>query len=76
MELFTAIAEFFQQASWESFLKFWNTVPLRDAEFWKTFWNSLWPRDGQMSFLSYTFWVFLAICAVLYYLSPRTLKPV
>lgn len=37
MELFTAIAEFFQQASWESFLKFWNTVPLRDAEFWKTF---------------------------------------
>ena len=76
MELFTAIAEFFQQASWESFLKFWNTVPLRDAEFWKTFWNSLWPRDGQMSFLSYTFWVFLAICAVLYYLSPRPLKPV
>ena len=76
MDVITAILEFFQNASKESFLKFWNTAPLTDSAFWQTFWDSLWTREGAMNLLSYTFWVFLVICAFFYYLFPKKVKPV
>ncbi len=76
MERLTALAEFFADNGQAEFLRFWANAPLRNPEFWRTFWESLWTRDAQMSFLSYTFWVFLAICAAAYYLCPRIIKPV
>lgn len=76
MERITALADFFAQNGRESFLRFWRAMPLQNPEFWRVFWDSLWTRNGEMGFLSYTFWVFLALCAMAYYLCPRRVKPV
>lgn len=76
MNVFTAILEFFQDASKESFLQFWNAVPLTNPEFWHRFWQDLWIGKGPMNLLSYTFWVFLILCALFYYLFPKKLKAI
>lgn len=75
MNIFTALLEFFQEASKESFLQFWNAVPLQQPEFWHRFWGNLWTGSGPMNLISYTFWVFLILCAFFYYLFPKKLKP-
>lgn len=76
LDRLTAIFDFFARNGQESFLHFWQNAPLRDPAFWHTYWASLWTRDSQMSFLSFTFWIFLAICALAYYLCPKFIKPV
>ncbi len=76
MERLTALADFFAANGRAEFLRFWENAPLRDPAFWQVFWDSLWTRDAPMAFLSYTFWVFLALCALAYYLCPRVIKPV
>ncbi len=76
MDIFTALVEFFQGASKESFMQFWNAVPLRNPLFWQKFWDSLWHGNGAMNLISYTFWVFLILCAVFYYLFPKKIKPI
>ena len=43
--------------------------------FWHHFWENLWAGNGPMNLISYTFWVFLILCAFFYYLFPKKLKP-
>lgn len=60
----------------KSFLQFWHSAPLQSPAFWRAFWKALWARNSRMEFLSYTFWVFLAVCAAVGYVCPKKLKPV